>query len=498
MLIGRKRTQAMTEPAPKVRSAMPVPALPFLVGSAVYLLLFTLGGRLLNDPDVYWHQAVGQWIVDNGVFPTADPLSHTMRGAHWIAFEWLSQFAYAAAYDLGGWSGVVVLAAAAAGLAFGLLTHFLLRELPPAPALTLVIAALVLVSPHLLARPHVLALPMMVAWIGPLVRAVDRGRQPPFVLLPLMALWANLHGSFTIGLALLAPIAFEAVLRTQPAERRSVALRWAAFVALAVLAACITPYGPDAFLVTIRHLDLGEALSIIVEWQPQDFGRLGAFEICVLAGIGYALFRGITLPWVRIVVLLGLLHLSLAHVRHADVLAMLGPLFLAAPLSQYFTPRRKADSAETLAVPLPNALSAAALSGLLLSITLGVNSSRAMAPNSQNSPAAAVTAGNLLDGRPVLNEFAFGGYLTYVGVAPFIDGRAELYGRAFLMRHHRAIMLQDLPDFLRLLDEYNIAATLLAPTTPAVALLDRLPGWRRVHGDNIAVVHRRVIEKPSP
>jgi hypothetical protein len=488
----------MTEPAPTVRSAIPVPALPFLVGSAVYLLLFTFGSRLLNDPDVYWHQAVGRWIMENGIFPTADPLSHTMRGAHWIAFEWLSQFAYAAAHDLGGWSGVVVLAAGAAGLAFGLLAHFLLRELPPAPALTLTLVALVLVSPHLLARPHVLALPMMVAWIGPLVRAVDRGRRPPFMMLPLMALWANLHGSFTLGLALLAPIAFEAVLRAQPAERRRVTLQWAAFVALTVLAACITPYGPTAFLVTLRHLDLGEALSIIVEWQPQDFSRLGAFEICVLLGVGYALYRGIRLPWVRIVVLLGLLHLSLAHVRHADVLAMLGPLFLAAPLSQYFMPRGELDSARTPAVPLPNAISAAVLSGVLLSITLGVNASRAMAPNSQNSPVAAVAAGNLRDGRPVLNEFAFGGYLTYVGVAPFVDGRAELYGRAFLMRHHRAIMLQDLPDFLRLLDEYNIATTLLAPTTPAVALLDRLPGWQRAYGDNIAVVHRRVTERQSP
>jgi len=46
-----------------------------------------------------------------------------------------------------------------------------------------------------------------------------------------------------------------------------------------------------------------------------------------------------------------------------------------------------------------------------------------------------------------------------------------------------------------LLDEYKIKTTLLAPSTPAVALLDRLPDWRRVYSDDVAVVHARVAKK---
>jgi hypothetical protein len=30
---------------------------------------------------------------------------------------------------------------------------------------------------------------------------------------------------------------------------------------------------------------------------------------------------------------------------------------------------------------------------------------------------------------------------------------------------------------------------LLAPSTPAVGLLDRLPDWKRAYADDIAVVH---------
>jgi hypothetical protein len=51
--------------------------------------------------------------------------------------------------------------------------------------------------------------------------------------------------------------------------------------------------------------------------------------------------------------------------------------------------------------------------------------------------------------------------------------------------------LQNVGDFLKLLDEYKIDATLLAPGTPANAFLDTLPDWKRVYGDGVAVVHVR-------
>ncbi|MGB8747516.1 MAG: hypothetical protein WCD54_16340 [Pseudolabrys sp.] len=60
-----------------------------------------------------------------------------------------------------------------------------------------------------------------------------------------------------------------------------------------------------------------------------------------------------------------------------------------------------------------------------------------------------------------------------------------------MLRHDRALSLQNIPDFLRLLDGYRIQATLLAPSTPAVALLDRLPNRNRAYADDVAVVHLR-------
>ena len=86
-------------------------------------------------------------------------------------------------------------------LAFGVLARLLLEKLDPAATLVLVLAAIMLAASHIVARPHALALPVMVLWIAGLVRALDARRAPSWWLLPLMTLWANLHGGFTFGLA---------------------------------------------------------------------------------------------------------------------------------------------------------------------------------------------------------------------------------------------------------------------------------------------------------
>ena len=75
------------------------------------------------------------------------------------------------------------------------------------------------------------------------------------------------------------------------------------------------------------------------------------------------------------------------------------------------------------------------------------------------APAALAAARDAHVEGPVLNDFSFGGYLMFSGVQPFIDGRAELYGDAFL-------------------HEYDVAAR-LAPQT-----LDR---WREQYGFETAL-----------
>jgi hypothetical protein len=112
------------------------------------------------------------------------------------------------------------------------------------------------------------------------------------------------------------------------------------------------------------------------------------------------------------------------------------------------------------------------------------------APPAQNTPEDALRAAERagVSGH-VLNSFDFGGYLIFRGVPVFIDGRAEMYGDTFLERYLDATNLTDARQLPLLLKRYQVEWTLLRRGTPAVAVLDRMPGWRRVYTDDLAVVH---------
>ena len=254
------------------------------------------------------------------------------------------------------------------------------------------------------------------------------------------------------------------------------------------------PTGPSSILVTFRVLGLGPALSIITEWRPQDFGHLAAFEICLLLGLGLALHYRFRLPPVRILILLGLLHLALSAERNGEVLGLLAPLFLARPLGLQY-PAISAGERRAATGGYAEVLLGSMAAGLAVATTLAVLATERFAPNPRVTPDRAVAALQQAGASRILNDYDFGGYLVFAGIAPFIDGRTELYGTDFVLRHHRAVALADLVDFLRLLDEYRIGATLLSPQTPAVAFLDRLAGWQRIYADDVAVVHVRAKDR---
>jgi hypothetical protein len=464
--------------------------LPLWVGVFVYSILVLAGNHLLIDPDTMWHVTVGQWMLDHHAVPETDVYSFTMRGHRWISMQWMAEVLYAKAYGLFGWSGPVVLAAAASALTFAQLAKFLGRHLSASTTMVFVAAALALTAGHLLARPHVLALPVMMAWVGGLLAAADRREAPSFWLLPLIALWANLHGGFILGIMLVAPIALDAVVSADAASRKSLALRWAIFGLATLVAACGTPYGWNSMLASKNILSLGRALPLIMEWRPADFSSLGGFEIFLLMGIGLALLRGIKLPPTRILLLLGLLHMALAQGRTTEILALLAPMVLAVPLAKQIG---GAEAPPAGAASPPRGLLFAALAVVLIVATMGYASVAGFEPNARQSPVAAVAALKKMNFTRVFNDYDFGGYLISNGVAPFIDGRTDLYGEKFFVDHNAASGLMEPENLFRLLEQYDIEATLMRTQSAATKLLDHIDGWQKVYSDDIATIHVRKL-----
>uniref|UniRef100_Q07PD5 Glycosyltransferase RgtA/B/C/D-like domain-containing protein n=1 Tax=Rhodopseudomonas palustris (strain BisA53) TaxID=316055 RepID=Q07PD5_RHOP5 len=463
--------------------------LPLLVGTGVLAFLLWTGNDLLQDSDLFWQIEVGRWILDHGAVPDADPFSFTKLGAPWISSSWLAQVILALAMKA-GWAGPVIVASLAIAAAFAVFAGYLERHASALLTTVLVLAAFILVLPHLLVRPHVLALPLLAGWFIGLIDAADRQRAPRWWLLIVLALWANLHGGFVLGLLLIGPVGLEALRQAAPKLRLALALRWTAFGLGAVLACCATPYGWHTLLAAGQILSLGEVLSTVSEWTAADFSKFGPFEASLLALLGVALWRGLTLPWPRLLLVLGLIHMALAHVRSIESFALLVPLILAKPWSEQWLSRSRGPTPAKADVAPP------VWAGVIVLFAI-IGATIAAEPYlhyqfvATQIPAQALAAAQRHGATRILNGYIFGGYLISQKVPVFIDGRAELYGEKMVMDMFRASAGRDVEALDRMIEEHHVDATMLPPSAAAVRLLDQRAGWRRLHADDVAVVHVR-------
>jgi hypothetical protein len=179
--------------------------------------------------------------------------------------------------------------------------------------------------------------------------------------------------------------------------------------------------------------------------------------------------------------------MALSQTRAAEILALVAPLLLAAPLARQIG---GAEAQPMAASPFRAAL-VAGLAAVLAAGTVAYASVHRYEPSLRSSPVAAVSELKKLNLERVLNDYDFGGFLIARGVSPFIDGRTELYGEKFFVEHNAASGLMEPDNLFRLLEQYNIEATLLRTQSAATKLLDRVDGWQKIYTDDIATIHLR-------
>jgi len=458
-----------------------------LFGLSSFATLSFFGARLLADADTLWHLATGNWIIANQAVPSADPFSFSFQGAKWVPHEWLAEVILATSYAWLGWAGPVLITALATSAALTVLLRFLLRYIEPLHAFTGTVLAFMTLVQHLLARPHVLAWPLMVTWVGYLVLAREQNRRPSFWLLAVMVVWANLHASFLLGIVLAGALALEAM--ATEGNPLLTAKAWAPFLALTVLAGLMTPNGVDGLLFPLHLSGMTYTLSIIGEWRPPVISLLQPIVLWLAFVLFGALYLGLRLPAARIAMFLGLVYLALTAVRYAELPGLLAPLLLmpsvGPQLRAAIRPERKARLS-LRSIKVISGLSSVLLLSSVVFLARGV--SRGQDPAlPRDAIRAAVAAGA---SGPVFNSYGFGGYLIFSGIAPFIDGRADLYGDDFIRRYMEAYSGNaEVMDTL--IRDFKIRWAVLEPSSPAAQLIRELPGWRPVHEDSFAVAFVR-------
>jgi hypothetical protein len=284
----------------------------------------------LKNYDLFFHLAGARWILTHG-FSHQDPFSVTGT-AGWVPHEW--GFGVLAELSLRGFGAagpellISVLIAT-----FILLAWRAIRSVSPEPGLVeLVVLALALVAQAFTwyqERPYHLG-HVLFALTVLLTQAWRRGSdRAPWLLVPLCALWANLHASWLLGPALLGATAVGALIDGgDAAHRRRCALALGAAV-LAYLASALSPSGPSIYLYPILHSALASTQTL-EEWQPLDLTLRWARYYLALAFLATFVCGGARpRSWAILLPTLGLTVASLTAQRHAPFAALLLAVFIA-------------------------------------------------------------------------------------------------------------------------------------------------------------------------
>lgn len=450
---------------------------------AVALLVFAFvafSQSLFNDGDTYWHIGAGRWIIDHRLVPTWDPFSFTARGRAWTTQEWLSEVAMACAFAAGSWGGLQLLFACAVASTLLLVGFELKRFIRPLHAAAAMVFLFIFLTPSLLARPHVLAWPMVAIWTLVLLHARERHKAPPLLAALLMLLWANLHGSFVFGLIILAFLGLDALLRES--DRVRVIRGWGLFALVSLGATLANPSGLQALLYGFQ-VNAMKTLPLITEWRPSSLSKDPVFFAMTAIGVLFLLLKRARIPIARLLLIALIFYLAVTHARHQPLFGLVPLLLVAQSLGERRKPGEPGPAAR------PELIAALAAPFLLV----GIARLAVAVPHRDSAvyPARAIASvPSPLRQMPVLNAYDFGGALILDGIAPFIDGRSDMYGDTFVAEAHR-IALGD----PRLLDaavkRWDIRWAIFRPDQKLAALLASDPRWKRTYADKYAVVYVR-------
>lgn len=462
---------------------------------------------LFRDSDTGWHVRNGDAIVAAASAPTTDHFSYSRAGRPWFAWEWLSDILLSSVHRIAGLPGVALLS----GLAIALTAWGAARlSLSLGANLFASSGAMILLlgttSIHWLARPHVFSWMMALAFLAAAERERRTSGSRMLYVLPFIAcLWANLHGSFLLGPAILFIYAIGEWLTHW--DRKDSGLRFGMACLASLLATFINPYGWRLHDHVFMYLQNDYLMNHISEFRSFSFHSPGALyvEFFLLAAVvgGVAMIRQRAIA--PALLTFALLHLSLYSARHLATAAILAlPLSAAAltreaqairrlrPLMEYSERLRLIDQKVWAVVPAILILLTTAAGMNVLARGGAVDFNPAMFP---------VRAANFMDAHyghagPAARLFTkdqWGGYLIYRfegHTKVFIDGRSDFYGQDMLETYAQVIDVK--PGWERVLNNYRVGLVLISPESALASALQLKPEWKRVYVDRVAAIYEKV------
>jgi hypothetical protein len=402
----------------------------------------------------------------------------TFATADWVPTQWLSEVVMAKAEDWFGLAGVAWLSGLLQVLLFLGVYAAVRDRSDPLVAMPVTALALLAMQNGLSMRPQVISYLLTAVVVAAWLRTLDDHRMRLW-LVPLVWLWAMLHGMWP--LALLVGAVATVGLALDRASGRVVA-RAAGLVLACAVAAAVTPVGPSLYGGVVA---VGDRASFFAEWLPPDWftWRSASFAALLAATLVGLWLRGRN-SWTEtlLVAMAGVFAAYSVRTVPAGA-AVLAPL-AGAPLQALLGRRTPVGRRERRAV-LGGAAAALVVIGLAV-------------PHTSDDPLPEpgwadreLTA--LPPGTKVLNDWALGGYLMwrYPQLDLVMHGYGDTFTTAELTRNND--LLQTSPGWQQDVRDLGARVAVLRPNTLLATQLAVTEGWRVVQRSGT----RGLLEAPA-
>lgn len=473
--------------------------IPYRVPLLAGLLFFLLALRPIEAFDTFWQLQSGKYIWQTKSFIYTDLFSIAAEVPR-IEHCWLSDLIFYGLYTLGGYGLLGLLKPLLVTLCAVLLWRWN-RQRGVDSGIVLPVLGLCLLAsePSWLVRPQLWTFVLSLLYLHLLFVGREQGLRAWLWLVPLMALWANLHAACVFGFVLVGLFWLGELIRflRKEASRASL-IQLAAVGLLVVAAAFINPYGYKIPMILFGNINLhdidnpGQLLNM--EWLPPTFAQVPLFYVVMVLWGVVILLRLRRLDPVEAIFYLAFLYMGLSMIRHTTLVALLAGYFLPAGVASAFP-----SLAQPKLGPWLRWGTLAALAGLLMLRSyqgfIGVGLKESEYPS-------AATEFLLREQLPahLYNSYDWGGYLMwrlYPDYLVFVDGRSnslDTFNASSAVDSRR-------PEWSQLLDDYKIntvmTRTCFYDTGAPLNLIDGLtrhPGWALIYGDDTALIFVRRVE----
>lgn len=246
------------------------------IGWLMAALGFLIGSRVLRDNSFFTHLATGNVILDDGAVPSADVFSFTAEGEPWTVQSWFASVVYRGVFESFGLGGVRIVN----GLLAAVLTSTIWRLTARAGTLfpRVLLTGLALVVGAMMWTPRPLLFGLVCFAL--VIEVIEDRRRPLWLLVPIMWLWVNTHGSFPLAVVFIGAIGVGQLLDDRTFHPRDI--RAGLWLVGGILVGALNPVGIRLLTFPIELLSKGEALEDVSEWAAPTWERPSEWSFLVL------------------------------------------------------------------------------------------------------------------------------------------------------------------------------------------------------------------------